>query len=63
MADGTVVNNGDGTVTYTPAPAYNGTDTFTYTITNSPYGLTDTANVYMTIGKLDQKANGSGYVP
>jgi hypothetical protein len=61
-AHGTVLNNGDGTVTYTPAGGYNGSDSFTYTITNSPYGLTDTATVNVTIGKLDQNANGSGYV-
>lgn len=29
---GTLVNNGDGTVTYAPAAGYVGTDTFTYTI-------------------------------
>ena len=31
-ANGTLVNNGDGTVTYTPDPDYNGPDSFTYTV-------------------------------
>lgn len=31
-ANGTVVNNGDGTVTYTPRAGFIGADTFTYTI-------------------------------
>ena len=31
-ANGTVVINGDGTVTYTPNPDFNGTDTFTYRV-------------------------------
>ena len=31
-AHGTVINNGNGTVTYTPAVGYIGFDTFTYTI-------------------------------
>jgi hypothetical protein len=30
-ANGSLVDNGDGTVTYTPDPDFNGTDTFTYT--------------------------------
>ena len=39
-AYGTVVNNGDGTVTYTPSTPYARTDSFTYTISD---GLGDTA--------------------
>jgi subtilisin family serine protease len=31
-ANGTVINNGDGTVTYTPRAGFIGADTFTYTI-------------------------------
>ena len=33
-ANGTVVINTDGTVDYTPDPGFNGTDTFTYTISD-----------------------------
>ena len=31
---GAVVNNGDGTFTYTPALNFTGIDTFTYTVTD-----------------------------
>jgi hypothetical protein len=31
-ANGTLVNNGDGTFTYTPNTGFTGVDTFTYTI-------------------------------
>lgn len=49
-AFGTVVNNGDGTVTYTPTdPAFEGTDTFTYDISDGNGG-TDTATVSVTVG-------------
>ena len=33
-AHGTVVNNNDGTVTYTPNADFNGTDSYTYTVTS-----------------------------
>ncbi|SFR48576.1 cadherin-like domain-containing protein [Litoreibacter janthinus] len=39
---GTLVNNGDGTVTFTPAPNFNGTATISYEISDSNGG-TDTA--------------------
>lgn len=39
---GTLVNNGDGTVTFTPAAAFAGTATIAYTITDEE-GLTDSA--------------------
>ena len=46
-ANGTVVVNADGTVTYTPAPDFSGTDTFTYvasdgTVQSSPATVTVT---------------------
>ena len=46
-ANGTVTTNGT-TVTYTPNSNFNGTDTFTYTITDDG-GLTDTATVNITV--------------
>lgn len=46
-AHGTVVNNGDGTITYTPNANYNGTDSFTYTVTSG--GVTETATVNVTV--------------
>ena len=44
---GTVVSNGDGTFTYTPALNFVGTDTFTYTVSDGV--LTDTATVTITV--------------
>jgi len=50
--NGSVVINPDGTTTYTPDPNYNGTDTFTYVITDI-HGLTDTAVVVITIDPVN----------
>ncbi|WP_432199573.1 Ig-like domain-containing protein [Erythrobacter sp. W53] len=48
-ANGTVVINGDGTVTYTPDPDFNGTDTITYTISDGNGGFaTSTATITVT---------------
>jgi Bacterial Ig domain len=44
---GTVVNNGDGTFTYTPAANFNGIDTFTYTVFDG--ALSDVATVTITV--------------
>ena len=46
--NGTVVINGDGTITYTPRANFNGTDTITYTISDGQGG-TATANVTVTV--------------
>lgn len=46
-ANGTVTLNADGTVTYTPNANFNGTDTFTYTVTSG--GVTETATVTVTV--------------
>jgi large repetitive protein len=46
--NGTVVINGDGTVTYTPDPDFNGTDTITYTISDGQGG-TSVATVTVTV--------------
>ena len=48
-ANGTVVVNADGSVTYTPNPGFEGTDTFEYTITDAQ-GATDTATVTVHVG-------------
>ncbi|MBW7882604.1 MAG: tandem-95 repeat protein [Caldilineaceae bacterium] len=45
---GTLVNNGDGTFSYTPDPNYNGPDSFTYEICDTD-GLCDMATVYITV--------------
>src|SRR6202008_4310810 len=49
-AHGSVVNNGDGTVTYTPNADYNGSDSYTYTVTSG--GVTETATVNVTINAV-----------
>jgi len=46
---GTLVSNGDGTFDYSPAPNFNGTDTFTYTICDDgPQASTATVTVTVT---------------
>ena len=40
--------NSDGTITYTPNPNFNGTDTFSYTIADDD-GATDSAIVFITV--------------
>ena len=44
---GTIVDNGDGTVTYTSAPLFTGVDTFDYIVTSG--GVTETATVTVTV--------------
>ncbi|MDV7269904.1 cadherin-like domain-containing protein [Thioclava sp. A2] len=46
--NGTVTINADGTLTFTPAPGFEGDATITYTVTD-PGGLTDTATVTVTV--------------
>ena len=48
-ANGTVVDNGDGTVTYTPNLSFTGSDSFTYTISDGNGG-TDIGTVNVTVG-------------
>ena len=48
---GTVSNNGNGTVTYTPAAGFFGSDTFTYTILDGQ-ALTATGTVRVTVTPL-----------
>ena len=47
-ANGTVVNNGDGTFTYTPNANFNGSDSFNYTVDDGN-GNTDTATVNVNV--------------
>jgi hypothetical protein len=47
-ANGTVVNNADGTITYTPDPDYNGPDSFDYLICDKD-GACDTATVTIDV--------------
>gem|GEM_PF-1758416 len=50
---GTVVDNGDGTVTYTPPAGFVGTDTFTYRVTG-PDGVEVEATVTVTVTEGDE---------
>lgn len=49
---GTVVVNGDNTITYTPDADYNGADAFTYTVTDAD-GQQATATVNVTINAVN----------
>ena len=51
---GTVIINGDGTVTYLPDPDAFGTDTFTVTVCD-PAGLCDLATVTVTIAPVNDE--------
>ena len=48
VSGGTVVLNGDGTITFTPTPNFTGPATFTYTITDAG-GRTSTATVTVDV--------------
>jgi hypothetical protein len=52
---GSVVLNGDGTVTYTPNSNYTGDDSFTYTV-EDPNGNTATNTITVTVGSTDPVA-------
>ncbi len=47
-AHGTTVRNGDGTITYTPAAGYTGSDSFSYSISDAS-GQTASASVTVTV--------------
>ena len=51
-ANGTVIRNGDGTLTYTPDSDFNGTDSFTYMVSDGNGG-TDTGTVTVTVNPLN----------
>ncbi|MEO1491120.1 MAG: tandem-95 repeat protein [Pseudomonadota bacterium] len=51
-ANGTVTDNGDGTLTYTPDADFNGSDSFTYTVSDGNVG-TDTATVNVTVNPVN----------
>jgi immune inhibitor A len=59
---GTTVDNGDGTITYTPDAGFTGTDSFSYAITDG-HGGSDTAAVTVTVVAPSdtKKVNGSGW--
>jgi FG-GAP repeat. len=50
---GTLTDNGDGTVTYTPEADFFGTDSFTYTVADDEGGLSNSATVTVTINPIN----------
>jgi hypothetical protein len=54
-AGGVVVDNGDGTITYTPPTGFTGTDTFTYRVTG-PDGVEVEATVTITVTEEEEPA-------
>ncbi|MHC4434392.1 MAG: cadherin-like domain-containing protein, partial [Planctomycetota bacterium] len=61
-ANGTVINNSNGTFTYTPNENFNGTDSFTYEVCDSD-GLCDSATVVIDITPVNDApvANDDSY--
>ncbi|WP_157063151.1 tandem-95 repeat protein [Legionella worsleiensis] len=59
VADGTVLLNANGTVTFTPANNFNGSTSFTYTVTSG--GATETATVNVTVNPVSDAPQGSDY--
>lgn len=57
--NGTVVNNGNGTISYTPFATFFGEDSFTYSVTDG--SLTDTATVNVTVEEATTGDNPIGY--
>ena len=50
QAGGTVINNGDGTINYTPrSPGYRGTDTFQYTVDDNDGATSNVATVRINV--------------
>src|SRR6185295_3342444 len=55
-ANGSAVNNGNGTITYTPDPGFNGAnDSFTYVVSDG--ALTDQATVTVTVNAAPPPPN------
>jgi hypothetical protein len=64
-SNGTVTNNNNGTLTYTPNPGFVGSDQFTYTVSDGKGG-TDTAKVTVIVNQSPNsvgRASGGGHLP
>jgi CshA-type fibril repeat protein len=61
VADGTVRLNASGQLIYTPNANYNGTTSFTYTVSSN--GTTETANVAVTVNPVNDAPTPVGTVP
>ncbi|MEC7681063.1 MAG: S8 family serine peptidase [Planctomycetota bacterium] len=58
-SNGSVVNNGNGTVTYTPNAGFFGSDSFTYVVSDG--SATDTATVRVTVTEVTTSEKVIGY--
>ena len=58
IANGVAVLNANGSVTYTPAQNFSGTDTFTYTVTDGLLSAVGTVTVTVGTGGNPPVANG-----
>jgi Ca2+-binding RTX toxin-like protein len=52
-SNGTATVNADGTFTYVPAANFNGTDSFTYTVTDAASGESSSQTVTVTVNKVN----------
>ncbi len=52
-SNGSILNNGDGTVTYTPNANFNGSDIYTYTVQDSDGATSNVATVTITVGSVN----------
>ena len=59
-SNGTLVDNGNGTLTYTPSTNYHGLDSFTYAIDDGNGG-SDTASVNLTINSVNDNPVATGF--
>ncbi|WP_282705519.1 tandem-95 repeat protein [Legionella moravica] len=57
VANGTVLLNANGTLSFTPAANYNGTTSFTYTVTSG--GVTETATANVTVNPVNDAPSGT----
>jgi len=51
--NGSILNNGDGTVTYTPNANFNGSDTYTYTVQDNDGATSNVATVTINVGVVN----------
>ena len=52
-SNGSILNNGDDTVTYTPNANFNGSDIYTYTVQDSDGATSNVATVTITVGSVN----------